>query len=374
MFPGFYRLLFCVSLLPFLLGSSYEKLDNIQKKLNQNKTKLTHKKKAKYKVKKSIGQLSKQLRLSELKLQQTRKKYRAAQKRHKQTSQTLAETQATFSNYQSLLSQRLSIINRHKPVGFLEMLFSPDAVDLSAPYVFKKILAMDVDLLRQTKESQLKLQALSQRFSVEKDTIASLKQRIQSNEKRLNKQKAAKQRYYQRLNAQIRKLEKQNKELLASSKEITRLLSRRSQHRKGYYGSGSFIKPVKGWLSSKYGPRKHPLFKRYIKHNGVDFAAPKGYKIRAANSGYVLVAGRQKRYKGYGNITIIDHGRRQKDQKRVSTVYAHQSRVLVKAGDFVRKGDVIGWVGATGYATGPHLHFELRLNGVPVNPLRYLKL
>ena len=61
-------------------------------------------------------------------------------------------------------------------------------------------------------------------------------------------------------------------------------------------------------------------------------------------------------------------------KKRVSTVYAHQSRILVKEGDYVKKGDEIGWVGSTGYSTGPHLHFEIRLNGVPVDPLRYMRV
>ena len=126
-------------------------------------------------------------------------------------------------------------------------------------------------------------------------------------------------------------------------------------------------------LSSRYGKRRHPILGYSKMHKGVDFAAPKGYKIRAADAGKIIVAGKKKRYRGYGKVTVIDHGRRRKDGKRVSTLYAHQSRILIKVGDVVKKGDEIGWVGATGYATGPHLHFEMRLDGKPTNPMKFFK-
>ena len=88
-----------------------------------------------------------------------------------------------------------------------------------------------------------------------------------------------------------------------------------------------------------------------------------------ANSGYILFSGSKK---GYGNVTIINHG--YKNGKKISSLYAHQWRMLVKKGQFVEKGSIIGYVGSTGYSTGPHLHFEIRENGKPVNPSQYLKL
>ena len=83
--------------------------------------------------------------------------------------------------------------------------------------------------------------------------------------------------------------------------------------------------------------------------------------------------GQQKKYKGYGKVTIISHGRRSSDRKLIASFYAHQSRILVKKGDIIKKGDTIGLVGSTGYATGPHLHFEIRVDGRPVDPLKYIK-
>ena len=98
-------------------------------------------------------------------------------------------------------------------------------------------------------------------------------------------------------------------------------------------------------------------------HTGVDFGASEGTAIHASADGVVVSAGPQG---GYGNATIIDHG------NTLATLYAHQSRMIVAAGQSVKRGQVIGYVGHTGFATGPHLHFEVRANGTPVDPMRYL--
>mgnify|MGYP001268429574 CR=1 FL=1 len=137
-----------------------------------------------------------------------------------------------------------------------------------------------------------------------------------------------------------------------------------------YYGSGTFLQPVKGWISSKYGMRMHPIFKRNIMHTGIDIAAPKGYKIRAADSGKVIFSGTKG---GYGKSVLIYHGKRPTDKKSISSFYAHASRLVVKTGDVVRKGDEIAYVGSTGYATGPHLHFEVKVNGNHADPLLFIK-
>jgi len=124
----------------------------------------------------------------------------------------------------------------------------------------------------------------------------------------------------------------------------------------------NFIWPVRGRVTSPFGPRVLNGRKEF--HSGIDIGAPTGTTIVAAESGLVSYAGYMR---GYGNVIILSHN------GGYSTVYAHCSVRLVKKGQHVKKGNIIGKVGRTGNATGPHLHLEVRLSGTPVNPLSYLK-
>jgi murein DD-endopeptidase MepM/ murein hydrolase activator NlpD len=121
--------------------------------------------------------------------------------------------------------------------------------------------------------------------------------------------------------------------------------------------SAGLIWPVSGPINSPYGMRWGSL------HPGIDIGAGTGTPIKAAASGRVVVAGYSG---GYGNLTVIDHG------NGIVTAYAHQSSLAASAGQQVAQGQVIGYVGSTGFSTGPHLHFEVRVNGSPVDPLGYL--
>jgi len=127
--------------------------------------------------------------------------------------------------------------------------------------------------------------------------------------------------------------------------------------------SGSLAWPVSGPVTSPFGWRIHPIFHVRKFHTGIDIGVGYGTPIRAADGGRVIYASWMS---GYGNTIIIDHG------GSISTLYAHQSSLVVGSGGLVSKGQVIGFVGSTGYSTGPHLHFEVRVNGNPVNPLGYL--
>jgi murein DD-endopeptidase MepM/ murein hydrolase activator NlpD len=118
-----------------------------------------------------------------------------------------------------------------------------------------------------------------------------------------------------------------------------------------------FTWPTSGQLTSGFGPRWGRL------HQGIDVAAPTGRPITAAKSGKVILAGPSG---GYGNLVVVDHG------AGLSTAYAHQSRIAVSVGAMVTQGGLLGYVGSTGHSTGPHLHFEVRVNGVARDPLPYL--
>lgn len=122
--------------------------------------------------------------------------------------------------------------------------------------------------------------------------------------------------------------------------------------------------PIPGTpVSSSFGMRFHPILRYQRLHAGADLSAASGTPLRAAADGVVVMAGDRG---GYGNCTVIDHG------SGLATLYAHQSSIAVKPGQVVKRGDVIGRVGSTGLSTGPHLHFETRLRGVPVNPTTFV--
>ena len=126
--------------------------------------------------------------------------------------------------------------------------------------------------------------------------------------------------------------------------------------------SSGLIWPVSGPISSPYGPRCLPNGDCSF-HPGIDIAVPSGTPIRASAAGTVIYSGWMD---GYGNLVVIDHG------NGLATAYAHQSSIAAGNGASVAQGQVIGYVGCTGYCFGPHLHFEVRVNGEPVNPLGYL--
>jgi murein DD-endopeptidase MepM/ murein hydrolase activator NlpD len=133
-------------------------------------------------------------------------------------------------------------------------------------------------------------------------------------------------------------------------------------------GGSILAMPVNGWKSSDFGRRYDPYYGVWQLHAGTDFAAPSGAAIRAADDGVVVRAGWNG---GYGNYTCIYHGDL-RDGRGLSTCYAHQSRIVAGRGEHVERGEMIGRVGTTGASTGNHLHFEVRLDGEPVNPMRWL--
>ena len=181
--------------------------------------------------------------------------------------------------------------------------------------------------------------------------------------RRVALEEAEEQRLLGELRSKVKQFEAEIAALKKESDSIAAFLRSRQRGRPVAPGSGVLGRPVDGGLTSAFGPRRHPILGTVRVHTGVDFASASGTPIRAAGAGTVITAGDRG---GYGKTVIIDHG------GTLATLYAHQSRIAVRDGQSVARGQTLGYVGSTGFSTGPHLHFEVRVNGNPVDPLRYL--
>lgn len=131
----------------------------------------------------------------------------------------------------------------------------------------------------------------------------------------------------------------------------------------GFFASTPSIWPAEGWVTSDFGYRRSPFTDRREFHKGLDIAGPTGTPIYATAKGKVLSAGKDG---AYGLTVAIDHG------AGIVTLYAHMQRINIKSGQEVSRGELVGYIGNTGRTTGPHLHYEVRLNGIPVDPIRYI--
>lgn len=151
----------------------------------------------------------------------------------------------------------------------------------------------------------------------------------------------------------------------AASKEETSLqtLIEYFEDKRSLYASTPAVWPIRGWVTSPFGNRISPLNGKIQFHEGIDIAAQIGTPVVAPADGMVIKVGFEA---GYGNVVELSHG------YGLKTVYGHNSRINVKLGQHVKRGDVIAYSGNTGSSTGPHVHYEVRVNGLPVNPVRYL--
>jgi murein DD-endopeptidase MepM/ murein hydrolase activator NlpD len=230
-------------------------------------------------------------------------------------------------------------------------------------FVLRKLADQDDELLTDLKEYR---QVVAVK-KTEKDTLVKkisglLQKQVQARAV-LEQRKAYKREVLGSLHAEKATIQRELDQLERESSSIEAELRRNYGTKKASSVpkyAGRFQIPVSGRMSSGFGGRYHPILKRNRMHTGVDIAAPTGTAIAAAGDGEVIFAGWRG---GYGNCIIIDHG------GGVATLYGHCSRLYVGVGKRVSKGDRIAAVGSTGQSTGPHLHWEVRVNGTPVNPL-----
>jgi len=297
------------------------------------------------------------------------------------TKQTqIAGLQAEYDARVAALNERVDITYRNGDWAWLEMLLSSQ--DLSqfiqrTEYV-NMVISDDEQAATELETTRSSLETLTAALSRAQETLQAKRAEVVAQEQGLRTLEASassKRNAAQAAADQKAALLKQSKKNIAhlkamalaeeqESARIAALLKGGASHGSGTY-AGTFRWPTPGYthVSSPFGMRMHPILHVMKMHTGIDIHVPYGARIVAAGNGTVIFAGRNG---GYGNFTMIDHG------NGLVTCYAHQSRIVVTKGQHVSAGTTIGYVGSTGLSTGPHLHFEVRVNGTPKNPLNYL--
>jgi murein DD-endopeptidase MepM/ murein hydrolase activator NlpD len=307
-------------------------------------------------------------------------KLKAANDHLKQLETNLTKTETVYQKQQASTVARLQVMQRQRgSSGWAVLLQSQSLNDfLDRKERLKRVFDADRKVLVRLKTETDTIAKQRNGVEQQKNQIAILTQ-----QKLAQKSEQQQRETFQRQNITRLKTDKMALEaamgiLSQDSINLTELIRQRAQIERGQrriigngggpaqvvvIGSGQVSFPVQAEITSEFGYRMHPILGYEKFHSGLDFGADYGEVIRSAAPGYVIFAGW---YGGYGNTVIIDHG------NDVTTLYGHSDGLYVQEGQQVQRGEPIALVGSTGLSTGPHLHFELRSNGEPVDPLPYM--
>lgn len=236
---------------------------------------------------------------------------------------------------------------------------------INTAYMLEYLISLDVTFLEDIKKKSNNLKYKGYRLEAQMDILAERQAAINELRKNIVLNNNKKKNLYNKLLSQKNEYERKASRLLDDSKKVEEHIVALQRKAKTFeqIGDGKYIWPVLGNITSVFGDRFHPILKVRTFHTGLDIGAPSGRPVFSVDAGVVLFSGK---WGNYGNVVMIDHG------NNTTTLYAHLSKFLVKEKVKVTKGQVIGLVGQTGLATGPHLHFEVRKSGKVVDPLKYL--
>ncbi len=283
----------------------------------------------------------------------------------------LEKATSEYNRLNSILASRIRKVFKSQRKALFEIIISSEDVNMLVDRVYFQKLILKDDLNRMKTAKQK-----AQEIALIKYSIETRKRNYERSVASINTQKAYIQRAMERNKNIISKLktdkatyERAEKDLDKQSRSIQHYISRNAKDTSTTVVASGFMKPIQGRITSPFGWRVHPIFNSRTFHSGVDIGGPNYGEIKASNSGKVIYTGW---YGGYGKVVIIEHGI--VNGKPVSTLYAHMSSVKAVNGQQVKKGQVIGYEGTTGYSTGPHCHFEVRENGKPSNPKGYVAL
>lgn len=278
----------------------------------------------------------------------------------------------------ALFKKRVRAMEENGTASYISVLLSADSFSslISRAEIIGDVMNYDRGIMNDLRDKQKQITEKKTAIETSKKEQESAKAKLAEKKAELSEQTNEAAALLNSLSSNESEYKKAYEEAEAAQKqakaEIKKILAAQANSGKGSSGGskyvgGDFMWPLPGryQISSYYGGRFDPILKYNKVHTGIDIPAPTGTPIKAANAGTVIVSGWSSR--GYGNYVVIDHGGGR------STLYAHQSRVAVSKGEKVAQGQTIGYVGSTGNSTGPHLHFEILINGDDVNPMNYFK-
>lgn len=345
-----------------------------------------------------IGTISQQLHQIENELAQATANLKNYQNQRSQVEQQILQNQKALEAAQKRLQGREGVFTKrvrdiyiNGRLSYLDVVIgAKDFSDFANRLeMLKRIIDSDIALINAIKTERAEINQRKAALEDEKKQIVELEQKAKEAQATIVKKKEERQAVLDKAKTDKAAAEQELAALQQSSANIKAMLQARAAQRAaaaaaaaaaqqqassgggggggsdaGYVqGTGQLAWPVSGPITSPFGYRFHPIYGREIFHSGIDIGVDEGTPVHAADSGVVVEA---DWIDGYGNAVIIDHG------NGMSTLYGHNSELAVSAGQTVSKGQVIAYAGSTGNSTGPHVHFEVRVNGDPVNPLNYL--
>ena len=359
--------------------------DEIDKKLEAQQEIDKRYQKAEQQTDKKLKDLSKTIQGTDTSITNTEYRLAEAEQQLIQLELALEDSQQVYEQARTAVVGRLQFMQRQQGAQGWALLLQSDSLNgfLDRRHRLKQVYAADREMLVDLDAQSAEIVVQQEGVERQKNDIYLLKQQLLASRaqytEQLDQQSVAMDRLRENrgaLSAAIKRLDQdsdkvtelilkrvaeaqaQQAALAASEAKIAREEALRAAR-----NSGKMVLPSFGPITSHFGSRFHPVLGYSRFHAGTDFGAAHGSPIQAAETGVVIFAGW---YGGYGNAVIMDHG------GGLTTLYAHASRLDVREGDVVKKGDAIAAIGTTGLSTGPHLHFEVRRNGEPVDPLKFL--
>ena len=308
-------------------------------------------------------------------LDQVNKEYQNLQQKVLESEKQLEDAQGKYERKLNLFKNRMVAIYKHGETRYLDVLMnSKSIIDFVSKYfAVQRIAEIDAKTIEELNETKTNLEKINNeleedkaqmklaKIEAEKQTVILTNTRTVYENQKNSLSESEKQ-----LNAQIETYKKQQEEL---ENLIQYTISGSTYELK--YSGGVMIWPTleSSYITSPYGSRLHPIQGVIKNHDGIDIGGSTGDPVYAAADGIVIYS--QFNTGGYGNMIMVDHGLNTNGVKIV-TLYAHGDKLLKKVGETVKQGDVIMEMGSTGNSTGPHVHFEVRENGMHIDPKNYL--